>query len=193
MLPMITLAPEQPDMRLRDYSNIQLPRQEIGGPAYQDRTQSSPATELLTKAHYAADHNKQMNAQQDKDYIYIQRRWKQPYETPVLGISQLSGTNDGLHTDQALTQSYPQPEEQHNKISQSPLRGIPIVKQDSVSCISDDETEDEMNKSVSSEDSQFANRSILLTRILSPSKKAVVDGVMKVFWKIFQNEFETSR
>jgi hypothetical protein len=32
-LPMITLAPEQPDMRLRDYSNIQRPRQEITGPA----------------------------------------------------------------------------------------------------------------------------------------------------------------
>jgi hypothetical protein len=149
-LPMITLAPEHPDMRLRDYSNIQRPRQEISGPAYQDRTQASPPTELLTQAHHAAEYNKQINSQRDRSYEYIQRRWKQPHEAPVPNVSQPIGTNDGLPTTQALqsprtsqngiqqsamsqqppqhmiaTQSYSQPPRQQNPIAQSPMRGMP--------------------------------------------------------------------
>lgn len=149
-LPMITLAPEQPDMRLRDYSNIQRPRQEITGPAYQDRTQTSPPTELLTQAHHAVEYNKQINSQRDRSQEYIQRRWRQPHEVPVSNVAQPISTNDGLPSAQALQsprtsqsgiqqptmshqapqhmmgpQSYSQPPRQQNQIAQSPMRGMP--------------------------------------------------------------------
>lgn len=147
-LPMITLAPEQPDMRLRDYSNIQRPRQEITGPAYQDRTQASPPTELLTQAHHAAEYNKQINSQRDRSQEYIQRRWRQPHDIPPSTIAQPMGQNDGLPSVQTLQSprtsqsgiqqptmshqtpqhmapqpSYSQAPRQQNSIAQSP-RGV---------------------------------------------------------------------
>ncbi|KAF4632457.1 hypothetical protein G7Y89_g5667 [Cudoniella acicularis] len=147
-LPMITLAPEQADMRLRDYSNIQRPRQEITGPAYQDRTQTSPPTELLTQAHQAAEYNKQVNAQRSQSSEYLDRRWRQPHEAPPSNlVQQPIGTNDGLPPSQALQsprttqssvqqsnmpqstpqhliggQAYSQPTHQQNPIAQSPMR-----------------------------------------------------------------------
>ncbi|KAH6678449.1 chromatin remodelling complex Rsc7/Swp82 subunit-domain-containing protein [Halenospora varia] len=145
-LPMITLAPEQADMRFRDYSNIQRPRQEITGPAYLDRTQTSPPAELLTQAHQAAEYNKQVNAQRSRSSEYLDRRWKQPHEPPPSTlIQQPIGTNDGLPTSQALQsprtsqssvqqssmpqsnpqhlgQTYSQPTHQQNPIAQSPMR-----------------------------------------------------------------------
>jgi hypothetical protein len=150
-LPMITLAPDQPDMRLRDYSSIQRPRQEITGPAYQDRTQASPPTELLTQAHHAAEYNKQINSQRDRSNEYLQRQWRQPHEIPESTIAQQPiGTNDGHPSTQALqsprvsqsgvqqsamsqqtpqhmmaAQSYSQASRQQNHIAQSPMRGIP--------------------------------------------------------------------
>jgi hypothetical protein len=84
---MITLAPEQADMRLRDYSNILHPRQEITGPADQDRTQASPTTELLTHAHQAAEYNKQINSQRARSNEYLDRHWRQPHEAPSSNIA----------------------------------------------------------------------------------------------------------
>lgn len=150
-LPMITLAPEQADMRLRDYSNIQRPRQEITGPAYQDRTQASPPTELLTQAHHAAEYNKQVNSQRDRSNEFLQRQWRQPHEIPEPSIAQQPiGTTDGNASIQALqsprvsqggvqqsamsqqapqhimaAQSYSQASRQPNQIAQSPMRGVP--------------------------------------------------------------------
>jgi len=150
-LPMITLAPEQTDMRLRDYSNIQRPRQEITGPAYQDRTQASPPTELLTQAHHAAEYNKQINSQRERSNDYLQRRWRQPHEAPPSNITQPPiGTNEGVPSTQALqsprvsqsgiqqssmsqqtpqhlmsAQPYSQPTRQQNPNAQSPMRGVP--------------------------------------------------------------------
>jgi len=148
MLPMITLAPEQPDLRLRDYSNIQRPRQEITGPAYQDRTQASPPTELLTQSHNAADYNKTINTRRDQNNEYLRGHWRQPHEAPPPIAQQPIGTNDGMPSTQALqsprtsqssmqqptmsqqtpqhmmnTQSYSQPPRQQNPIPQSPMRG----------------------------------------------------------------------
>jgi hypothetical protein len=150
-LPMITLAPEQPELRLRDYGNIQRPRQEITGPPYQDRIQSSPPQELLTQAHQAAEYNKQINLQRSRSGEYLDRRWRTPHEVPPSNIAPLpSGTNDGLPPTQALqspralqsnvqqstmnqqppqhmtsTQSYSQAPHPQNPIAQSPMRGVP--------------------------------------------------------------------
>jgi hypothetical protein len=150
-LPMITLAPEQPDMRMRDYSNIQRPRQEITGPAYQDRTQASPTTELLTHAHQAAEYNKQVNSQRARSNEYLDRHWRQPREAPPSNIApQPTGTHDGLPSTQAMqsprtsqssaqqstmsqqtpqhmmtAQGYSQAPHQQTPIAQTPMRGIP--------------------------------------------------------------------
>lgn len=151
-LPMITLAPEQPGMPLRDYSSIQRPRQEITGPAYQDRTQTSPPTELLTHAHQAAEYNKQVNSQRARNSDYQDRRWRTPHEAPPPNIVQQPiGTNDGLPSTQALQsprtsqsgvqqqvmsrpnpqhmipgQPYSQPAHQQNPIAQSPMSQGPL-------------------------------------------------------------------
>jgi hypothetical protein len=60
-LPMINLAPTD-DIR-RDYSNVQRPRHEISGPPYQDRSQPSGQTEVLSQAAQTADFNKVLNQQ----------------------------------------------------------------------------------------------------------------------------------
>lgn len=83
-LPMITVAPEQPDMRLRDYSSIQRPRQEITGPAYQDRTQTSPPSELLSHAHQPVEYNKQVKYQRHLDSEALDSRWRTPQTTPAI-------------------------------------------------------------------------------------------------------------
>jgi len=150
-LPMITLAPEQPDMRLRDYSNIQRPRQEITGPAYQDRTQTSPPTELLQHAHQTAEYNKMVNSQRVRSSEFLERRWRQPHEPPPSNVVQQPiGTNDGLPSTQALQsprtsqsgvqqsamsqqtpqhmisgQQYSQAPHQQNNLAQTPMRGLP--------------------------------------------------------------------
>ncbi|TAQ84177.1 hypothetical protein B7494_g7498 [Chlorociboria aeruginascens] len=151
-LPMITLAPDQPDLRLRDYSNIQRPRQEISGqPAYTDRIQTSPPTELMTQAHQTADYNKQINVQRDQSKAFLQSHWRQPREVPQSNIApQPTGTNDGLPSTQVLqsprttqsivqqpamshqgpqhmmqAQPYSQSSHQQNPIAQTPLRGTP--------------------------------------------------------------------
>ncbi|PVH67912.1 hypothetical protein DL98DRAFT_256998 [Cadophora sp. DSE1049] len=150
-LPMITLAPEQADMRLRDYSNIQRPRQEITGPAYQDRPQTSPPQEILMQAHHAAEYNKSVNLQRTRSNEYLDQRWKQGHEAPPSNITpQPVGTNDGLPSAQALqsprttqsatqqpslsqqtshhmiaAQSYSQPPHQPNPVAQTPMRAAP--------------------------------------------------------------------
>ena len=56
-MPMITV-PDLNDTRTRDYSNFIKggPRQEIAGPAYQDRTQATPLGEIHQQAHHAAEY-----------------------------------------------------------------------------------------------------------------------------------------
>ncbi|KAI9737319.1 MAG: hypothetical protein M1818_005852 [Claussenomyces sp. TS43310] len=81
-LPMITLGPEQNDMRIGDYRNVPRPRHEISGPAYQDRTQSSAQTEHLVQAHQAAEFNKQVTQQRNMRGKYIDGIWRQPHEPP---------------------------------------------------------------------------------------------------------------
>ncbi|KAG9235663.1 chromatin remodelling complex Rsc7/Swp82 subunit-domain-containing protein [Amylocarpus encephaloides] len=146
-LPMITLAPDQPDMRLRDFSNIQRPRQEITGPAYQDRTQTSPPTDLLTGAHQAAEYNKQVNSQRSRSTEFLDKRWRTPHEAPSNLSQPSTGAADGLPSTQALqsprttpssvqqsampqstpqhlmsSQPYSQAAHQPNPVAQSPMR-----------------------------------------------------------------------
>lgn len=84
-LPMITLAPEHNDMRslgLGDYRTVPRPRQEISGPAYQDRTQPSSHQDLVVQSQHAADYNKQVNQQRIMRGQYIDGVWHKPHEAP---------------------------------------------------------------------------------------------------------------
>ncbi|QSZ29890.1 hypothetical protein DSL72_004408 [Monilinia vaccinii-corymbosi] len=102
-LPMITtLAPEQTDMRLRDYSNIQRPRQELTGIAYQDRTQPSSHTDLSNHVNQAAEYSKQINQQRSRSHDYLERRWRQPHEVAGVNMVPPAVTHDGIPSTQAL-------------------------------------------------------------------------------------------
>ncbi|ESZ93917.1 hypothetical protein SBOR_5676 [Sclerotinia borealis F-4128] len=102
-LPMITtLAPEQTDMRLRDYSNISRPRQELAGTAYQDRTQLSSYTDLSNHVHQAVEYSKHIGQQRSRSQEYLERRWRQPHEVAGGNIVQPVGTHDSVPPTQAL-------------------------------------------------------------------------------------------
>lgn len=92
-LPMINLAPTD-DLRPRDYSNVQRPRHEISGAAYQDRTQPSTASEILNQAAQTAEFNKALGAQRSSRERYLNDYWKRPHEAPVAS-PQRQGTVDG--------------------------------------------------------------------------------------------------
>ncbi|KAI1330820.1 chromatin remodelling complex Rsc7/Swp82 subunit-domain-containing protein [Xylariaceae sp. FL0255] len=84
-MPMITVGPDLNDTRTRDYSNFIKggPRQEISGPAYQDRTQPSPINELHTHAHQAAEFNRTVNQGREMRTDYLQNLWRRPHEQPA--------------------------------------------------------------------------------------------------------------
>jgi hypothetical protein len=79
-LPMIT---QPDDIRPLDYSSVQRPRQEIAGQAYQDRTQTSPGTEILNQAQQTSDFNRNMGLQRGSRSQYIDGLWRRPHEPPV--------------------------------------------------------------------------------------------------------------
>lgn len=78
------VQPEYNDTRSRDYSSILKtgPRQEITGPAYQDRSQPAPIGEINAQAHHAAEFNKTVTQQRDMRNDYLQGIWRRPHEQP---------------------------------------------------------------------------------------------------------------
>ncbi|OBT80053.1 hypothetical protein VF21_01152 [Pseudogymnoascus sp. 05NY08] len=150
-LPMITLTPDQNELRLGEYRNVSRPRQEITGPAYQDRTQTSPPGELLTQSHHAAEYNKQVNQQRNFRGKYIEEIWRQPHEPLVPSLPPTTSLSDNLpsvtqslqspHQGTSNVQqpmllnqpgqsmisgaSYTQPPHQPNPLAQTPMRGVP--------------------------------------------------------------------
>ena len=153
-MPVITLGPDYNDTRRGDYSNIlkTAPRQEITGPAYQDRTQPSPIPELHAQAHHAAEFNRTVNQQRDIRNDYIHGIWRRPHEQPPTTLSQPGGGTDAAapasrpapspHAPAAgLQQSgvvpnqspqmmmtaapYSQPIHAQNSVNQGAMRGMP--------------------------------------------------------------------
>ncbi|CAK7213913.1 hypothetical protein SBRCBS47491_001967 [Sporothrix bragantina] len=78
------VQPEYNETRSRDYSSILKtgPRQEITGPAYQDRSQPAPIGEIHAQAHHAADFNRSVTQQRDMRSDYMQSLWRRPHEQP---------------------------------------------------------------------------------------------------------------
>jgi hypothetical protein len=100
-MPMITAGPDLNDTRTRDYSNFIKggPRQEITGPAYQDRTQSSPMSDINQHAHQAAEYNRTVNQQREMRTDYMQNLWRRSHEQPP--------TTQSVASDAALPTSRP--------------------------------------------------------------------------------------
>jgi len=86
-LPMISLPSEE----LRQgsaYGAIIRPRQEINGPPYQDRTQSSNPNEILGQASQATEYNKQLGQTRNHRAKYLDDYWRRPHEQPATQAEQ---------------------------------------------------------------------------------------------------------
>ena len=98
-MPMITtVGPDYTENRSNrgEYAAILKtgPRQEITGPAYQDRTQPTAMPEIHAQAHHAAEFNRSVNQQRDMRNDYMQTMWRRPHEQPAsASLSQPVGTD----------------------------------------------------------------------------------------------------
>jgi hypothetical protein len=153
-MPMITVgATDMNDGRTRDYSNVFKggPRQEITGPAYQDRTQPSPLADIHAQAHHAAEFNRSVNQQREMRTDYMQNLWRRPHEQPsaappvggpdsslpttrpaqsphtsAASIHQSSGMVPNQSPQMMMTAPpYSQSIHSQQPISQAPMRGMP--------------------------------------------------------------------
>jgi len=89
-LPMINF-PQADDLRSRDYSNVHRPRHELSGQPYQDRTQSTPASELLNRASDTAEFNKNLGSQRSNRTDYLRSIWSKTHDTPSIPTSTQEG------------------------------------------------------------------------------------------------------
>lgn len=71
------------DSRQLAYGNVPRPQQEMTGTPYQDRTQPSPATDVMHQAANAAELNKQLAAQRGPRVKYLQDTWNREQKPPV--------------------------------------------------------------------------------------------------------------
>ncbi|OTB05514.1 hypothetical protein M426DRAFT_56816 [Hypoxylon sp. CI-4A] len=113
-MPMITVGPDMTDTRTRDYSNFIKggPRQEITGPAYQDRTQTSPISEIHQQAHHAAEFNRSVNQQRGMRTDFLGDVWRRPHEQPA--TSQPVTTEPSLPTTHPGQSPHATPASMHN-------------------------------------------------------------------------------
>lgn len=87
-LPMIHLTPTTDDPRLREYSSMPRPRQELTGQPYQDRTQPSSTAEILNQASHTADFNKILNSQRAFRHKGLEEFYASQRDVPVTTASQ---------------------------------------------------------------------------------------------------------
>lgn len=149
-MPMITAPSTDLNDRRPDYNFMKGgPRQEITGPAYQDRTQPTPLTEIHAQAHHAAEFNRSINQGREVRNEYMQNMWRRPHEQPtapsVGGDATVPATTRPGQSPHAATASLQQPSMVPNQspqmlmtaapysqsihsqqpISQAPMRGMP--------------------------------------------------------------------
>jgi hypothetical protein len=98
-LPMIHLAASD-DMRLKDYTNVPRPRQEISGAPYLDQTKPSSTTDILNQAQQTADYNKSVGQQRAVREKYLDDIWKQPRE--IAATTQQSNLDHSPSVSQSL-------------------------------------------------------------------------------------------
>jgi hypothetical protein len=66
--------------KVRDYSGVQRPRQELSGVAYQDLTRPTPSGEILNQAAQAVEIKKQIEQQRKSRKEYLDNYWARPHE-----------------------------------------------------------------------------------------------------------------
>ncbi|GAB7338552.1 hypothetical protein MBLNU457_5300t1 [Dothideomycetes sp. NU457] len=89
------LSPEH--LKAQDYPNVIRPRQEINGPGYQDRSQPSSATDILSQSTSSAEFNRGLTQQRAIRSKYLEDVWARPQEVPE-PISQTYGTDVNVAT-----------------------------------------------------------------------------------------------
>ena len=102
-LPMIHLPSEE--LRPNNYGNVVRPRQEVTGPPYHDRTQSSSANDILNQASQAAEYNKQLSQTRTHRAKYLDDYWRRPHEQPTTqaqGDGEMSTVAQHLQSPQAV-------------------------------------------------------------------------------------------
>jgi hypothetical protein len=105
-LPMIT---QSDDIRSLDYTNVQRPRQEIAGQAYQDRTQPSAGTEIIGHAQQTSEFNRNISLQRAGRSPYLDDLWRRPHDPPVSSAQQqrdgeiTTSSSQALHSPQQPT------------------------------------------------------------------------------------------
>ena len=145
LAPLPMILPPGDDPRLRDYSSVPRPRQEITGPPYQDRTQPSNNSEILNQASHGADFNRALNNQRMYRSKVHEEYWNRPHEPPVTsppqqtsdpavsqayqspqpGSTDLPSSQQGLPHQQLGHQAgYSNPSHHQNPLTQSPLRSM---------------------------------------------------------------------
>ncbi|KAL4796358.1 chromatin remodelling complex Rsc7/Swp82 subunit-domain-containing protein [Aspergillus venezuelensis] len=153
-LPMIHMATTTDDPRLREYTGMPRPRQEITGQPYQDRTQPSTAAEILNQATHTTDFNKILTSQRNFRQKGLDEFYAKQREAPVTAAqSQPEGSTSAaqplqsprLSTTGVLSSTPAQPNmmpqapmvpsqagfqpplHQQPSVAQSPIRAMPPV------------------------------------------------------------------
>jgi len=97
-LPMIHPAPND-----RDYAPMPKgPRQEITGPAYQDRTQPTSMAEIMNQAAHGADFSRVLNQQSSQRKDHLKEFWNRDISVP-------SPTQQATETPPPISQPIPSP------------------------------------------------------------------------------------
>lgn len=109
-LPMIHLAPTD-DPRMREFSNIPRPRQDIAGQPYQDRSQPSNAAEILNQASHTAEFNKILNQQRGYRSKGMDEFWNKTRDAPAsTPQAQAPGQTDTLTAAASSSQPMQSPQ-----------------------------------------------------------------------------------
>lgn len=110
------------DSRQLAYGNVPRPRHEMTGAPYQDRTQPSPATDVMHQAANAAELNKQLAQQRVPRVKYLEDTWnrerKTPLPPPEQKIEQSPVITQSPHLSSAHSQSNQQSLLQQHQASQ---------------------------------------------------------------------------
>ncbi|KAJ5152056.1 hypothetical protein N7492_010351 [Penicillium capsulatum] len=115
--PLIHMATTD-DPRLRDYNNLGRARQELTGPAYQDRTQTTSANELLNQASHAADFNKILGSQRSFRQKGLDEFYAKPRETPETEPQSTTALDSGLSVSQPIQTAQAPPVGMANPVHQ---------------------------------------------------------------------------
>jgi len=105
------------DSRLQAYNHIPRPRQEMAGPPYQDRTQVTPATDVMHQASNAAELNKQHTQHRATRDQMLKDHWSRepeiPVSTPQQKVEQSPVVTQSPHLPSSTMMNTPQSMLQH--------------------------------------------------------------------------------